>query len=187
MTNDMQSHHAELLRVFKNSPADLDANRSGRLGPGQIRRIRRGAVNAMLAMLGAVAVLILIVIFVGARPISGPRWALIVVVGLAGLAVGVYQSRRLRRALRDGTVECLVGPIRVTLRGRTGWWLSVADRSFHLPVRFWHVGPGLPYRVYVAPAAELVVAMEPDPGVPASDRPQTVATEPPLDPAMLHE
>jgi hypothetical protein len=29
-------------------------------------------------------------------------------------------------------------------------------------VRFWHVGPGVGYRVYAAPAAELIVAMEPD-------------------------
>jgi len=29
-------------------------------------------------------------------------------------------------------------------------------------VRFWHVGANLPYRVYVAPAARLIVAMEPD-------------------------
>jgi hypothetical protein len=187
MTSDMQSHSLELLRAFKTSPDDIDANRSGRLGPGQIRRIRRRAVNAVLAMVGAVAALIAIIVFIATRPISGPRWALIVVVGLAGLVVGVYQSARLRRALRDGTVECLIGPIRVTLRGRNGWWLAVADRSFHLPIRFWHVGPGLRYRVYVASAAQLVVAMEPDLVAPATGDTGPVATEPPTDSAILHD
>jgi hypothetical protein len=59
-------------------------------------------------------------------------------------------------------VECYAGPVRVALRGRNGNWLTVDGRSFPLPVRFWHVGENLPYRVYVAPAARLIVAMEPD-------------------------
>jgi hypothetical protein len=136
-------------------------------GPDQVRRLRRGAVNTMLLMVAIVAGFAAIIIFIAERPIAPWRWGLIVVVALAGLAVGVHRSAQLRHALRDGRVECLAGPVRVTMRGRAGWWLTVADQSFHLPVRFWHVGPELIYRVYVAPAAQLILAMEPQPDVAA--------------------
>ena len=158
---DVEAHRLELLRTFKNSAADLDANRAGRIGPDQVWRLRRGAVNSMLLMVAMVAGFAAIIIFVAARPITVWRWGLIAVVGVAGLAVGVHRGGQLRHALRDGRVECMAGPVRVAMRGRAGWWLTVADQSFHLPVRFWHVGPDLHYRVYVAPAAQLIVAMEP--------------------------
>jgi hypothetical protein len=161
MTMSADDHRLELLRVFKNSPADLDANRLGQLGPGQGRRLRRSAASSILIMLAVAAVFIALIIAVGTKPIAPWRWGLIAVVALAGVAVGVQRSRELRRALRDRTVESLTGPVTVRMQGRSGWWLAVAGQSFHLPVRFWHVGAGLPYRVYVAPAAKLIVAMEP--------------------------
>jgi hypothetical protein len=176
MTQAPDEHYLELLRVFKNTPSDLAANRLGQLGPGQLRRLRRSAANSALIMVAVVAALIVIVIFVGTRPIAPWRWGLVAVVALGGLAVGVQRSRELRRGVRARTVECLTGPVRVRMQGRSGWWLTVADRSFHLPVRFWHVGPDLPYRVYVAPAAKLIVAMEPagltEPAAPARPQPQ---------------
>ena len=159
---DVDAHRLELLRTFRNSPQDLDANRAGRIGPDQVRRLRRSATNSVLVMVGVVAVLAAIVALVAAHPISVARWVLIVVIGLAGVAVGVQRGSQLRRAVRDGTVVCLAGPVTTRMRGRAGWWLTVAGQSFHLPVRFWHIGPGMTYRVYVAPAAQLIVAMEPD-------------------------
>jgi len=156
-----EGHRDELLRTFKNGPEDIDANRAGRLGPAQIRRMRRGAVNAVLIMVLAAAVLIAIILLLGATPIAPWRWGLIVVVAGAGIAVGVYQGCRLRSAVTAGVVECHSGPVRVAMRGRTGWWLTIGGHSYHLPVRFWHVGSGGEYRVYIAPAAELIVAMEP--------------------------
>jgi hypothetical protein len=155
------TYDLELLRVFHNSPADLEANRAGRLGAGQVRRLRRGALNAVLAMVGIALVFVAIIVFVAAHPIQPWRWVLIGLVILGAVAVGVHRGTQLRRAVRDGSVVCLTGPVRVALRGRSGWWLAVDGQSFHLPVRFWHVGPGLEYRVYAAPAAELIVAMEP--------------------------
>ena len=163
---NLDAHRAELLRVFKNTPRDIDANRDGRIGPDQARRLRRSVIGTTLTMVVVVAVFAAIIAFVAARPISPARWVLIAVVALAGLAVGVHRSAQLRRALRDGTVERLSGIVSVGMRGRAGWWLTVSGRSFHLPVRFWHVGPGLAYRVYVAALAQLVVAMEPEPASP---------------------
>jgi hypothetical protein len=169
MTMSAEDHRQELLRVFKNTPADLDANRRGQLGPGQVRRLRRSAASSVLIMVTAAAAFIVIIAFVGTRPIAPWRWALIAVVALGGLALGVQRSRELRGALREGTVADLTGPVQARLQGRTGWWLTVADQSFHLPVQFWHVGSDLPYRVYVALAAKLIVAMEPaEPAEPAS-------------------
>jgi hypothetical protein len=168
MKQGLDEHRVELLRVFKNTPADLDANRLGRLGPGQLRRMRRSAANSVLIMVAVTVVFIVLILLVGTRPIAPWRWGLIAVVALGGLALGVQRSRELRGALREGTVADLTGPVQARLQGRTGWWLTVANQSFHLPVRFWHVGPDLPYRVYVALAAKLIVAMEPaDPAEPA--------------------
>jgi hypothetical protein len=180
MTQAPDEHRLELLRVFENTPADLDANRLGQLGPGQVRRLRRGAASSVLIMAAVVAGLILIVLFVGTRPIAPWRWGLVAAVALGGVALGVQRSRELRRALRARTVAGLTGPVRVRMQGRGGWWLTVADQSFHLPVRFWHVGPDLAYRVYVAPAAKLIVAMEPagaiEPVVRAGSQPQLSLT-----------
>jgi hypothetical protein len=175
MTMSAADHRLELLRVFKNTPADLDANRRGQLGPGQLSRLRRSAANSALIMAAVVAAFIVIIAFVGTRPIAPWRWALIAVVAVGGLAVGVQRSRELRRALRERTVESLTGPVQTRMQGRSGWWLAVAGQSFHLPVRFWHVGPGLSYRVYVAPAAKLIVAMEPaEPAPPAGPPPPSL-------------
>ena len=180
MTPALDEHYLELLRVFKNTPADLDANHLGQLGPGQVRRLRRGAASSVLIMAAVVAGLILIVLVVGTRPIAAWRWGLVAVVALGGLALGVQRSRELRRALQARTVAGLTGPVRVRMQGRGGWWLTVAGQSFHLPVRFWHVGPDLPYRVYVAPAARLIVAMEPadaiEPAVAAGSPPRLSLT-----------
>jgi hypothetical protein len=161
MEPGLDEHRLELLRVFKNTPEDLDANRLGRLGPGQLRRLRRSATNSSLIMVAVTVVFIVLILLVGTRPIAPWRWGLIVVVALGGLAIGVQRSRELRRALTAGTVTDLTGPVQVRMQGRNGWWLTVADQSFRLPVRFWHVGTDRPYRVYVAAAAKLIVAMEP--------------------------
>jgi hypothetical protein len=190
MTAD--DHQLELLRVFKNSPADLDANRSGQLGPGQARRLRRSAASSVLIMVAVAAVFIALIIAVGSKPIAPWRWGLIAVVALGGVAVGVQRSRELRRALRERTVESLAGPVTVRMQGRSGWWLAVAGQSFHLPVRFWHVGPGAEYRVYVAPAAKLIVAMEPaeaagspPAGAQPDEAPLTMAARTPGGPELL--
>jgi hypothetical protein len=45
MTQAPHEHRLELLRVFKNTPADLDANRLGQLGPGQLP-VTRAALDA---------------------------------------------------------------------------------------------------------------------------------------------
>jgi hypothetical protein len=176
MKQGLAEHRLELLRLFKNTPADLDANRLGRLGPGQLRRMRRSAANSVLLAVAVAVVFIVLILLVGTRPIAPWRWGLIVVVALGGLAIGIQRSRELRRALRAGTVEDLTGPVQARMQGRNGWWLTVADRSFRLPVRFWHVGSDRPYRVYVALTAELIVAMEPaEPAEPAGPTPPLTA------------
>jgi len=155
------SHRDELMIVFHIGPEDLAANRAGRLGPRQIHRMRRGVwTNLALALL-LVAALLLILFFVAERPFNWIQYVLAVLLVVGALAVGFFAARGLRRAVAAGVVECLTGPVKVTMRGRSGMWLAVQDRSFHLPVRFWHVGSGVVYRVYVAPAAKLIVAMEP--------------------------
>src|ERR1041384_8286634 len=102
---DWVRHRQELLRAYKISQGDLDANRAGQLGPAQVRRMRRG---------------------IGTNLLGG--------VVLAG------------------------GLVTVNMRGRAGWYLNIEGRSFRLPVRFWHVGRGVTYDVYIAPAAKLIVA-----------------------------
>src|SRR6059058_5779281 len=118
-----ESHRDELLRVFKIGPEDIRANRAGTLGPRQRRRLRNGVYSNVAATLVIVLGLIAVVYLVAERPISGPRYALIGALAAAGAAVGAYAVRGLVRAVRAGVVECLAGPVRVTLRGRAGWYV----------------------------------------------------------------
>jgi hypothetical protein len=155
------SHRDELLIVFHIGPEDLAANRAGRLGPNQITGLRRSVWWNIAGALLLVAVLLLILGFVAHRPFNWIQYVLAVVLTIAALALGFFVARGLRRAVAAGVVERLTGPVSVTMRGRAGMWLAVQGRSFQLPVRFWHVGKGLPYHVYVAPAAKRIVAMEP--------------------------
>jgi hypothetical protein len=155
------SHRDELLIVFHIGPEDLAANRAGRLGPRQLRLLRRSVWWNVAGALLLVALLLLILGFVADRPFNWVQYALAVLLTVAALALGFFVARGLRRAVAAGVVERLSGPVSVTMRGRAGMWLAVQDRSFQLPVRFWHVGSGARYHVYVAPAAKRIVAMEP--------------------------
>ncbi|MCU7730593.1 hypothetical protein ODJ79_43340 [Actinoplanes sp. KI2] len=154
-----RTHREELLRAFRIGPQDIEANRAGRLGPGQIRRLRRNIwINAL-----AVAPLILAVVLLA---VLLPHRGVVQYVVLAlviGLFVALLWSwiRGIRRSLRAGVVECLTGPVTVT-RSRGGSFLTVRDKRLRLWTPYWHVGRGLTYRVYFAPAATMVVAMEPD-------------------------
>jgi hypothetical protein len=100
--------------------------------------------------------------FVAEKPLKPVQWIVFGLMAAAVVAVGAFQFVRLQAAGRAGTVQCLVGPIQVRLRGRAGWFLHVAGESFRLPIRPHHLPYQAPYRVYVAPAAKRIVAMEPD-------------------------
>jgi hypothetical protein len=158
---DWAAHRQELLRAFKIDQGDLDANRAGRLGPRQVRRMRRGIGANMLGGAILAGGLVAIIYFAADHPLKPVQWILGGALTIACLALGAVTARNLRRAASAGVVERLTGPVQVGLRGRAGWYLTVQDRSFRLPVRFWHVGRGVTYDVYIAPAAKLIVAMEP--------------------------
>jgi hypothetical protein len=160
---DPDAHRRELLAAFRIGPEDLAANRAGRLGPRQTVRLRRSVLTTLLLTAALLAGLVLILAFVATGPFTPLRWTVIGLAAAGLVAAGVHSSRGLVAAVRAGVVERIDGPVTVRMRGRSGWWLHVRDRSFRLPVRFWHVGPDLPYHVYVAPAAARIVAMEPWP------------------------
>jgi hypothetical protein len=48
------------------------------------------------------------------------------------------------------------------MRGRDGWYLLIDGQSFRLPVHIWDVKNDASYRVYIAPKARRIVALEPD-------------------------
>jgi hypothetical protein len=124
------SHRDELLRAFRIGPADIEANRLDRLGPGQVRRLRRN-------------------IWLNVLTITPFQLALI-----AFIALGAR--------IPAGVVRSLVGPVTVHIGSRGGTWLTVEGERNRLWTGYWHVGRGRDYRVYVVPAARLIVAMEPD-------------------------
>lgn len=153
------SHSEELLRAFRVGPDDLAANRAGRLGPAQVRRLRRNIWINMLAITPFQLGLLVAVPLAPRRPV-----VLFVMVGLllaALLAMEVAWVRWIVRALRANVVICLAGPVAVHA-GRGGAWLTVQGERNRLWTGYWHVGQGAEYRVYVAPAAKLIIAMEPD-------------------------
>ena len=150
------SHGEELLRAFRIGPDDLRANRLNRLGPGQLRRLRRNIWVNVLAATPVQLGLIAIVVFVPRRPLF-----LYLVIGALVLALAAVEYdwvRKIRRVIRAGVVSCLSGPVTVHSAGRGGTWLTVQGERNRLWTGYWHVGRGRPYRVYVAPAARLIVA-----------------------------
>lgn len=156
-----QSYREELLRAFHIGPQDLLANRAGRLGPGQAARMRRGIATNLLLAGAIVIVLGGLVVLTADPPIQWWRWVMIAALALACLGTGAFRSRALARGAAAGVVQEYLGPIRLHLQPRVGWWLTVQGVAFHLPIKFWHLAEGGTYAVYVAPAAKLIVAIEP--------------------------
>lgn len=156
------SHRDDILGLFHLGPDDLDANRQGALSQRQARALAQSGVRNLLGALLIGLALAVIVYAVANKPLVPVQWILASLLAAAVLAVGAVDYRRTRLAARDGRVECLSGPIRLQSQGRAGWYLHVAGQSFKLPVHFWQLKNDAPYRVYVAPAARRIVALEPD-------------------------
>ena len=155
-------HRAELLKVFDIGPEDLEANRVGALGQRQARRLlRSGHWNLVGAVFIGLA-LAAILYWVARKPLAPVQWILAAGLFVAAMITGIVYFRRVRAAVAEGRVQCLTGPVQTRMQRRAGWYLSVAGRSFRLPVRFWHVRNGRSYRVYVSPQPNVIVAMEPD-------------------------
>jgi hypothetical protein len=155
-------HADELLHAFHIDAADLAANRSGILGSRQAQLLRRSAAGALAGAAAAGLGLAAILWLVADKPLAPVQWIVSGLLFAAIATVGIVYAGRLRAAVRAGRVDCISGIVRVRRRGRAGWFLDVDDRSFRLPVRFWHLPVEAPYRVYVAPRPNRVVAMEPD-------------------------
>ena len=155
-------HLAELLRAFHIGPDDLAANRSGRLSARQVRRLQRSVVWNLVGVVVMIAGIVAILLLVAERPLRPVQVILSAVLVLAAAIMGIVHVARLREDVHDDAVICLAGPARVRMQGRAGWYLYVANRRFRMPVQFWHLPVEAPYRVYVAPRASRIVAMEPD-------------------------
>ena len=153
------THREELLRAFRIGPQDIAANRAGRLGPGQIRRLRRNIWINILAVTPLIGVVLLGAVLLPHRGLL--QYVLFALVIALFVAMLWSWIRGIRRSLRAGVVECLSGPVTVT-RTRGGSYLTVREKRLRLWTPYWHVGRGLTYRVYYVPAATMVVAMEPD-------------------------
>ena len=155
-------HRDDLLRLMNNSPEDLEANRAGRLSPRQARRIAQSGVSNLLGAVFIAVALAVIVYAVANKPLMPVQWGLAGLLAVIVLIVGYVDFNRTRQAAADARVEVLAGPVRVEMRRREGWFLVIAGRSLRLPVRPWNVKNDAPYRVYFAPKANRIVALEPD-------------------------
>jgi len=160
-TNQSVDYRDELLRAFHMRAEDLDANRAGRLGDRQARRLSRGGTCALLLGIAMATAVVAIVVLVAERPLEPVQVVLAALLAGAVLAVGAVMFHRGRAAARRSTVLRVTGPTFARMRGRAGWYLIVGQRSFRLPIRFWHVKNGETYHVYFTPIGNLIVAMEP--------------------------
>lgn len=154
------SDQAGLQRAFKILDEDVLVNRTGRLSPRQAGNLRRSAVANACGALIIAGGIIAVLFTVAAKPLAWYQYLICGVIAVTGLLLGLVVIRGLLRAAAAGVVESAEGPVSLQLRGRNGWFLTVDGRSLRLPVSFWHVAAGHPYRVYVAPAAKRIVAME---------------------------
>ncbi len=161
MTESHQQRE-NLMKVFKLGPEDLDANRAGRLSPREAQHLRTSGTNNLLLSFVLGLILAALLMFVVHRPLKPAQPIVAGVIFLAGLAAGIYDFRRCRAAADAGTVETLAGPIQIRSRGKQGMHIQVQNRSFRLPIHFWHLQNGASYRVYVSPRANRIVAIEPE-------------------------
>ena len=155
-------HREELLRLFHLGPEDLEANRRGVLSQRQARYlVQRGVRNLLGSLLIGLA-LAAILYGVASKPLAPVQWILAAALAAAAVTVGYIDYHRARHAALDARVESLTGLARVQMRGRAGWYLVIAGRSFKLPVHFWDVKNDGLYRAYIAPKANSIVLLEPD-------------------------
>jgi hypothetical protein len=153
------SNSEALLRAFRVETADLEANRSGRLGPAQIERLRR---NVWINVLVVLPVQLLLVAFVIVADPSATGYILAGTLFAALTLAELNWARRIQRVIRAGTVRCLRGKATLRRSVHSGTWLSVGGERNRLWAGARHVVPGGEYRVYVVPQVRLVVAMEPE-------------------------
>ncbi len=156
------SNHDQLLTAFHTTSDDLLANRAGRLGPGQARRVRSNAWANVFGFEVFVACLIALVYVETTGAVEVSQHVVAGILALVGVLLFVGLTRKPFAATRAATVECLAGPVTLEVRNRTQWWLTVAGRSYRLPVAASTIAPLAPYRVYVVPHLDKIVAMEPD-------------------------
>ncbi|MFN8490690.1 MAG: hypothetical protein U0350_24075 [Caldilineaceae bacterium] len=154
------NHRDELLQAFRIAPEDLVANRAGRLGESQRRKLLwSGTVNVVAAcFLGFL--LIVILYAVAERPLAPIQWILGSGLLAAVLIIGLYYFWQTRTAVADGRVECVQGAIRVSRRSKA-FYANIAGGSYRLPIFPRHLRAGMEYRVYVVPQTQSVVAVEP--------------------------
>lgn len=157
------SHADDLLGALGITAEDLAANRAGRLGERQAANLRKSGLNNLLMALLAGVALAAILMFVAHKPLKPAQFITAGVLFGIVLAIGVNDLIKTRAAADQGQVEVLAGPITVRSRGRNGWWLTVANRSFRLPTQPWKLKSDAPYRVYFCSLANSrIVGMEPD-------------------------
>lgn len=152
----------DLQTALHLTPDDLAANRRGELSPLQRQRLQRSGVWNVVGAFVIALLLGAILFGVAEKPLKPVQWGLASLLAVAALLTGFYTMRKARAAAADGRVECLTGPVRAFRQKNSGYFLTVDEQTFHLPVQPWHVENGARYRVYVAPAARRIVAMEPD-------------------------
>lgn len=156
------SHTEDLLTAFDVSAEELQANRAGRLGHRQARGVRSVAWASVLNS-GLVVGGLIGIVYISSN--GTPELSQHIVAGVLALIGALVAYRTMRRpfaASRSGVVECLTGSVAAEKRGRGEWKLTVAGRTSRLFIDPATLAGGAPYRVYVAPAAGQVVAMEPD-------------------------
>jgi hypothetical protein len=158
------------MAVIGFNQLDLDANRAGRLGPSQIRRLRRARWRA--AGWGMAVFVVMCTLAAGAlflsqtqgAPILGVVGMLLSLVAAWGTGLFLRQVFRLSRDLGDGDVLQLNGPLERILRPQgTGLYLlRIAGETFLVNQRLFRaVRHEWVYTLYAAPASELVLAAEP--------------------------
>jgi len=155
------NHQEELLHAFRITTEDLALNRLGQLGPTQKRNLLSGGTGNIVGALFIGFLLAAILYGVADKPLVPIQWIVALVLFAAALFVGLNYYLQARQAVADGRVECLTGPITVRSRGRSGWFLTVAGQSFHLPVRPWQIQNDMIYRVYIIPRTHTIAAIDP--------------------------
>ncbi len=153
---------SELMVALSFTAEDLAANRTGVLGEGQIKRLRRQSwLFLSLFVFVGVAFAALFVVSGQERPVetTGLLAAFFIVVFMA---IGLFGYWLARRGLRTRVVKCYVGKVTIARGSNFNWLLNVAGQSLMLSMDIrMIVDPDVEFRVYATPLGREVLSLEP--------------------------
>ena len=158
-----------LMEALRFTAEDLEANRAGRLGPGNVARLNGSRLtNVWLAVISGIVCGVLGLVGLAANSISTVCLAqagFFVVFSLGVLIYNWWKARKLAGDLNRGQVEAIQGIVTLVAAstGRSSIYrLGIGDEQFTVKAKVYNAFKNRdPYVIYYVPSSRNLVSAEP--------------------------